>query len=248
MPGERAELGVDRRPARPTRRCRRRPPAARARRTSATPLASIPPAARNASRVLPQRARAGAARGSRRRPRSRAPRRRARGRSAPIAWPASAQSSSTPRANSGGIVSVPSCGEALGRLHLRVDLDAAVHAAGSRPGGRARRCACRSARPSRAGPTRSCAPPPAPPRGGGAASAARPARAPATPARRRSAAARGRRRCAPASASASSVTRPARAPCRASPAGTAARRSRARSRTRRRRRRRRARWPPRGSR
>ena len=40
--------------------------------------------------------------------------------SAPTAWPASAQSSSTPRANSGGIVSVPSCGEALGRLHLRV--------------------------------------------------------------------------------------------------------------------------------
>ena len=63
----------------------------------------------------------------------------------------------------------PQLGEALGRLHLRVDLDAAVHARGSRPGGRTRRCACRSARPSRAGPRRSCAPPPAPPRGGGAA-------------------------------------------------------------------------------
>ena len=91
------------------------------------PLASIPPAARNASgsshsAPVPVRTRitSPATISSPSAARSRS--------SAPTAWPASAQSSSTPRANSGGIVSVAQLGEALGRLHLRVDLDAAVHA------------------------------------------------------------------------------------------------------------------------
>ena len=43
------------------------------------------------------------------------------------------------------------------RLHARRHLDATVHDARRRPGGRSRRCACPSARPCRPSPTRRCA-------------------------------------------------------------------------------------------
>ena len=137
----------------------------RARRASASRVASTrpPPGTRSrSSHSAPEPVpdEDDVARGAARRPR---PPRSSERHAAPIASRRARPrtSSRTPRAMSGATCRCRAAVKPVGRLDPRVDLDAAVQRAGPRPDGRARRCACRSARPSRAAPTRSCAPRPA---------------------------------------------------------------------------------------